>query len=156
MDVEGVFRLAGDQGDVQELVESLSEGDYSLLEQACDPLVAADVLKIWVRGVRPPLIPSVLYEQCLSTAVSGDLDEVSTILGKLTPSSYACVGYLANFLNQMATAADKTRMTASNLALVIAPNLLREPSGDAVAMLQHADQEASFVGLVMTQFGTGL
>ena len=63
------------------------------------------------------------------------------------------MGYLANFLNQIATAADKTRMTASNLALVIAPNLLREPSGDAVAMLQHADQEASFVSLVMARFG---
>lgn len=154
MEIEGVFRLAGDQGDVHDLVESLSGGDYSRLEQACDPLVAADALKIWVRGVQPPLIPSVLYEQCLSTADSGDLDEVSVILGKLTPSSYACICYLAKFLNKMGTAADKTRMTASNLALVIAPNLLREPSGDAVAMLQHADQEASFVGLVMARFGT--
>ena len=67
METEGVFRRAGDQGDVNDLVESLSGGDYSTLEGSCDPLVVADVLKIFIRGVRPPLIPSGLYEQVKSS-----------------------------------------------------------------------------------------
>lgn len=53
--VEGIFRKAADKLEVFQLRERIESGSYEMVNM--DPLVPADILKLWLRELSPPLFP---------------------------------------------------------------------------------------------------
>lgn len=53
--VEGIFRKAADKLEVFQLRERIENGNYEMVD--IDPLVPADILKLWLRELSPPLFP---------------------------------------------------------------------------------------------------
>lgn len=96
--------------------------------ECSDPHVLAGVLKLWLRELREPLVPPQLYEQC--TAVFADAERCVAFLDSLPPVQRASLTYLVRFLQLLAlpSNAERSKMDSTNLATVIAPNVLRRPA----------------------------
>lgn len=121
---EGIFRVAGDSDLVSELKIRIDRGYYTL-ENVDDPHVLASLLKLWLRELLDPLVPEELYNECINAAAEpasciAIVQRLPTINRRVV---VFIVSFLQLFLEEKVLAS--TKMTAANMALVLAPNLLR-------------------------------
>lgn len=121
---EGIFRVPGDGDSVSELKLRIDRGYYTL-ENVDDPHVPASLLKLWLRELLDPLVPDELYNDCISA--SSDPPACVSLVRRLPTINRRVVLFVISFLQLFLE--DKvlacTKMTAANMALVMAPNLLR-------------------------------
>jgi Rho GTPase-activating protein 39 len=121
---EGIFRVPGDVDLVSELKLRIDKGYYTL-EGVDDPHVLASLLKLWLRELQDPLVPEEMYNDSISYALDpeaciGVVERLPTINRRVV---LFVVSFLQVFLDERVLAT--TKMTSANLALVMAPNLLR-------------------------------
>jgi Rho GTPase-activating protein 39 len=121
---EGIFRVPGDGDLVSELKLRMDKGYYTL-DGFDDSYVLASLLKLWLRELSDPLVPDEMYNDCI--AHSDDPEACVSIVHRLPTINRRVilfvVSFLQLFLDEKVQA--ETKMTAPNLALVMAPNLLR-------------------------------
>lgn len=156
-EVEGIFRRAAHTDAVLAARRRLEEGAYVVYGPAAvgtdDPLVVADLIKLWLRQLTEPLIPSRCYAAALDAgrpAVGGDTRPALRLLREgLPPANAATLQYLVQFLNHCAELSPVNQMTPTNLCIVMSPNLLRHPSNDPLRMVQNSEGERRFVATLM-------
>ncbi|KAG6378343.1 hypothetical protein JVT61DRAFT_14068 [Boletus reticuloceps] len=121
---EGIFRVPGDGDLVSELKIRIDRGYYTL-ENVDDPHVLASLLKLWLRELLDPLVPEELYNDCITAAA--DPTSCIAIIRRLPTINRRIVVFIISFLQLFLEekVLDNTKMTAANMALVMAPNLLR-------------------------------
>lgn len=141
---EGIFRIPGDGDSVSELKIKIERGYYNL-EGIEDPHVPASLLKLWLRELLDPLVPNELYNDCVACAK--DPDACVQMVSRLPTYNRRVVlfviSFLQLFLDERVQAA--TKMTSANLALVMAPNLLRCESESMTVVFTNAPYEQMFV-----------
>ncbi|THH00833.1 hypothetical protein EW026_g1764 [Hermanssonia centrifuga] len=141
---EGIFRVPGDGDTVPELKLRIDKGYYTL-DGFDDPHVLASLLKLWLRELADPLIPDELYNDCITE--SSDPEACVMIVHRLPTINRRVVLFVVSFLQLFLE--DKvqtiTKMTAPNLALVMAPNLLRCSSESMAVVFTNAQYEQTFV-----------
>ena len=57
----------------------------------------------------------------------------------------ATIEYLVRFLSQVAKSEKVNRMGIPNLAIIFAPSMLRDPSGDPMSMMRNTQYESGCV-----------
>ncbi|CDO72777.1 hypothetical protein BN946_scf184994.g30 [Trametes cinnabarina] len=121
---EGIFRVPGDGDLVSDLKLRIDRGYYSL-EGVDDPHVLASVMKLWLRELCDPLVPDELYNDCITCA--NNPEDCIQIVRRLPTINRRVVLFVISFLQLFLEEKiqNVTKMTAPNLALVMAPNLLR-------------------------------
>jgi len=121
---EGIFRVPGDSDLVSDLKLRIDRGYYTL-ENVDDPHVLASLLKLWLRELCDPLVPEELYNDCITAAP--DPPACITLMRKLPTINRRVVLFVVSFLQLFLEekVLANTKMTAANMALVMAPNLLR-------------------------------
>jgi hypothetical protein len=134
---EGIFRVPGDGDGVSELKLRIDKGHYNL-EGIEDPYVLASLMKLWLRELCDPLIPEEMYNSCITSA---KIPEACIELVQRLPTiNRRVVLFLISFLQLFLD--DKiqsiTKMTPANLALVMAPNLLRCSSESMAVVFNNA------------------
>jgi len=85
------------------------------------------------------------------------LDLLLDFVGKLPELNYCVLLYLINYLQRFSRpeTVSLTKMDASNLATVFAPNCLRCPStDDPIVMIQNAGKEKAFIKSLITYLDT--
>lgn len=141
---EGIFRVPGDGDAVSDLKLRIDKGYYSL-DGVDDPHVLASLMKLWLRELCDPLVPDELYNDCVSS--SKDPDACVQIIHRLPTINRRvvlfAVSFLQLFLDEKIQAV--TKMTSANLALVMAPNLLRCNSESMAVVFTNAQYEQTFV-----------
>ncbi|KAN0135437.1 hypothetical protein V8E53_006716 [Lactarius tabidus] len=141
---EGIFRIPGDSDAVAALKMRLDQGSYTL-EGVDDPHVPASLFKLWLRELVDPLIPSEMYNDCI--AFASDAEACCAAVERLPTANRRVVlfviSFLQLFLDDRVLAA--TKMTSANLALVMAPNLLRCGSDSMAVVFNNAQYEQTFV-----------
>ena len=149
---EGIFRLAALKDDIDWAITEIKGGDYRPIN--CDVvskvsvtecLLAADLLKTWLRQMSERLFGYELYEKCVAVGRSRDGSEAVAILKLLRPANRACVVFLCRFLKKLSLAHNVTKMTSENLALVFAPNLLKSEGDDPMSFALNSDAEKRFL-----------
>jgi hypothetical protein len=163
---DGIFREASDADTLLAMQREVAQGDYTILENRQqtsglmrNPMEPADLLKIWLRKMPEPLIPFSLYEKCVAVGGSRDKHkavEVIQAVRTLSPARFNSLRYLCQFCWQLAQHENATRMSVSNLALVMAPNLLKDESGDPMVFARNAESEKGFVSTLIGAVGAGL
>ncbi|XP_063632696.1 GTPase-activating protein CdGAPr-like [Cydia splendana] len=144
--VDGIYRLSGGSGLTQRLRAAFDGGEAPALPQ--DPHATASLLKMYFRELPNPLCTYQLYESFVSAVQAEEskrLKAVRDVVVKLPPPHYRTLAYLMRHLRRVSLLGDVTGMTARNMAIVWAPNLLRSPRP------QHALQHVS-VQAVVTEF----
>lgn len=151
--VNGIYRLSGGSGLTQRLRAAFDEGTAPPLHDpavARDPHALASLLKMYFRELPNPLCTYQLYESFVSAVQCGSDESVrvkkmrDTVI-KLPPPHYRTLSYLMRHLRRVSLLGDVTGMTARNMAIVWAPNLLRSPHS------QHALHGVA-VQAVVTEF----
>ncbi|KAF8995464.1 hypothetical protein BDQ17DRAFT_1250698 [Cyathus striatus] len=142
--VEGIFRVPGDADSVSELKLRIDRGYYTL-DGVDDPHVLASLLKLWLRELCDPLVPDEMYNECILNAK--DPEECIRIIERLPTINRRVllfvVSFLQLFLDEKTQAS--TKMTPANMALVMAPNLLRCSSQSVSVVFTNAQYEQIFV-----------
>ena len=134
---EGIFRVPGDADAVAALKMRLDRGSYTL-EGVDDPHVPASLFKLWLRELVDPLVPSEMYNDCI--AFANDAEACCAAVERLPTANRRVVlfviSFLQLFLDERVLAT--TKMTSANLALVMAPNLLRCGSDSMTVVFNNA------------------
>nr|XP_015215115.1 PREDICTED: SH3 domain-binding protein 1-like [Lepisosteus oculatus] len=127
-DVQGLFRLAAAASVVKKLKSSLDSGNADHSEFCTDPHAVAGALKSYLRELPQPLMTFELYSDWFEAAgeknVSVRLDRLREVCGRLPPENYNNLRYLVKFLAKLAEHQEVNKMTPSNIAIVLGPNLL--------------------------------
>lgn len=134
---EGIFRIPGDGDNVSDLKIRIERGYYNL-EGVDDPHVPASLLKLWLRELADPLVPTELYNDCVACAK--DPDACTQMVARLPTINRRVVLFVISFLQLFLEEKIQsvTKMTSANLALVMAPNLLRCDSDSMTVVFTNA------------------
>lgn len=144
MKAEGIFRVPGENDVVSDLRLRIDRGFYNL-DNIDDPHVPASLLKLWLRELQDPLIPDEMYNDCISCAE--DPEKVTQMIASLPSINRRVILFVISFLQKFLDerVMKLTKMTAVNLAVVFAPNLLRCASDSMAVVFTNAKFEQTFV-----------
>ncbi|XP_016078178.1 PREDICTED: rho GTPase-activating protein 17 isoform X2 [Miniopterus natalensis] len=128
MKEEGLFRIAAGASRLKKLKAALDCSTSHLDEFYSDPHAVAGALKSYLRELPEPLMTFHLYEEWTQVASVQDQDkklqDLWRICQKLPPHNFVNFRYLIKFLAKLAQTSDINKMTPSNIAIVLGPNLL--------------------------------
>ncbi|EGC35155.1 hypothetical protein DICPUDRAFT_10267, partial [Dictyostelium purpureum] len=138
---EGIFRVTGSGTEVNRLKKQINEHDFQF--DTTDPHVLAGLLKLWLRELAQPVIPTELYYDCIK---SRSKEEVVRISSSLPEINREVLNYLLAFLKNVSQPqyAAYSKMDIDNVAMVFAPGLLRCPTTDS-NMLLNSQYEKDFI-----------
>ncbi|XP_069657417.1 T-cell activation Rho GTPase-activating protein-like, partial [Haliaeetus albicilla] len=143
---EGIFRRAAGGTELRELREALDrDADVDLGSQPA--LLLAAVLKDFLRSIPDKLLVNNLYEDWMQamerTGKEERLSELKAVAEKLPAANLLLLKQLLSLLQHIGHNAATSRMTASNLAICLGPNLLSPPDEDLLplqAMLEVTEK----------------
>ena len=152
---EGLYRKSGVSSKIKELqrkMNELGEIDY----ESYNVHVLTNVLKTFLRDLPEPLLTFDRYDDFLRAAdLSDDSDRVQTLLSlikKLPPAHHALLERLVFHLARVAQREEYNRMSASSLAIVFSPCVLRTnrplPAQDS---LNDISRQTKCIETIITQ-----
>ncbi|NXS63364.1 3BP1 protein, partial [Brachypteracias leptosomus] len=151
---EGLFRLAAGASVLRKLKSSLASGSNALEEFYSDPHAVAGALKSYLRELPQPLMTFELYNEWVKVASLKDIDiriqSLRDTCSHLPQESYNNLRYLIKFLAKLAEHQEVNKMTPSNIAIVLGPNLLwsQQSTGDPVQLDLASVSSIQVVGVV--------
>lgn len=155
LQTEGIFRISTSGEKLKKLKMKLEESlDYAAaLQDLQDPHVPAALLKAWFRDLVTPLFPQNMYSKCVEMGVSARQSSesfaktVQPVLNSMSPVSRHTLFHLHSFLGEIRKPDNLlvNRMTAQNLAVVFAPNLIRSDQLDPMQIIQDSKHCNSFL-----------
>ncbi|XP_010140670.1 PREDICTED: LOW QUALITY PROTEIN: SH3 domain-binding protein 1, partial [Buceros rhinoceros silvestris] len=155
MKEEGLFRLAAGASVLKKLKSSLASGSNALEEfysSAPPPLPGA--LKSYLRELPQPLMTFELYNEWVKVASLKDIDSrvqsLRDTCSCLPQENYNNLRYLIKFLAKLAEHQEVNKMTPSNIAIVLGPNLLwpQQSTGDPMQLDLASVSSIQVVGVV--------
>ncbi|XP_019132827.1 rho GTPase-activating protein 17b isoform X3 [Larimichthys crocea] len=128
MKEEGLFRIAAGASKLKKLKAALDCSTSQLEEFYSDPHAVAGALKSYLRELPEPLMTFGLYDEWLQASNISDSDKRLQALwvtcDRLPKTHKANLRYLVKFLAKLAQDSDVNKMSPSNIAIVLGPNLL--------------------------------
>ncbi|KAK3855669.1 hypothetical protein Pcinc_037946 [Petrolisthes cinctipes] len=156
LETEGLFRRSSSAAVVKGVQEKFNTGQDVDFQLPADVHTAAVIIKTFLRELSEPLLTFDLYDEVLQfqsvskSERAGNIKQI--VLERLPEDNYLVLKFIVNFLSKVMDRSDLNKMTASNLAVVFGPNLVRPRGGhmslNAIApinlfvelMLQHHHQ----------------
>ncbi|KAL7377719.1 hypothetical protein ABVT39_003503 [Epinephelus coioides] len=128
MKEEGLFRIAAGASKLKKLKAALDCSTSQLEEFYSDPHAVAGALKSYLRELPEPLMTFSLYDEWIQASNVSDPDKRLQALwvtcDGLPKTHKANFRYLVKFLAKLAQDSEVNKMTPSNIAIVLGPNLL--------------------------------
>jgi len=136
LNVEGIFRQPGKTNVVNKLRDSLNVGmGASFEEEGVTALEVSQIFKLYLRELPVPIFPFTSFPEMVSILQLPNEEQASRyadLIEKL-PDVHKHAAYAVFFLMHLvAMNSELNLMHTSNLAKMLAPNLLRQPSSDAL------------------------
>lgn len=128
--------------------------DHWKLSEPSDAHVPANLLKLWLRELYEPLIPDTLYPECVAEPMTPR--RACDLVLRLPTLHRLVLCYLIRFLQvfNKPDVIQHTKMDASNLAMVFAPNCLRCMASDPRTMFDNARKEMAFMRCLIQELDT--
>ncbi|XP_060757615.1 rho GTPase-activating protein 17b isoform X4 [Neoarius graeffei] len=128
MKEEGLFRIASGASKLKKLKAALDCSTSQLEEFYSDPHAVAGALKSYLRELPEPLMTFQFYDEWIQASNVSDPDKRLQALwvtcDSLPKANKANLKYLVKFLAKLAQESEVNKMTPSNIAIVLGPNLL--------------------------------
>eukprot|EP01028_Stygiella_incarcerata_P002454 TRINITY_DN145_c0_g2_i1.p1 TRINITY_DN145_c0_g2~~TRINITY_DN145_c0_g2_i1.p1 ORF type:complete len:793 (+),score=227.07 TRINITY_DN145_c0_g2_i1:256-2634(+) len=147
---EGIFRKAGSDVDLKDLMLTMAEGSFNV--QVDDPHVAANLMKLWLRELPEPLIPVSLYTACVEHARNAKM--ILNVVAQLPEANRKILVWLLKYIRMFleTDVVKQTCMTRHNMALMLAPNILYNPLADLETARMLAGKEQLFAETLLEYF----
>uniref|UniRef100_A0A8C8H3J1 Rho GTPase-activating protein 17 n=1 Tax=Oncorhynchus tshawytscha TaxID=74940 RepID=A0A8C8H3J1_ONCTS len=142
MKEEGLFRIAAGASKLKKLKAALDCSTSQLEEFYSDPHAVAGALKSYLRELPEPLLTFSLYDEWTQASNVSDPDRRLQALwvacDGLPKNHKANFRYLVKFLAKLAQDSEVNKMTPSNIAIVLGPNLLWSKTEGTLAEMAAA------------------
>uniref|UniRef100_A0A3B3RCJ1 Rho GTPase-activating protein 17 n=1 Tax=Paramormyrops kingsleyae TaxID=1676925 RepID=A0A3B3RCJ1_9TELE len=142
MKEEGLFRIAAGASKLKKLKAALDCSTSQLEEFYSDPHAVAGALKSYLRELPEPLMTFHLYDEWIQASNVSDPDKRLQALwvtcDKLPKNHKVNFRYLIKFLAKLAQESEINKMTPSNIAIVLGPNLLWAKTEGSLAEMAAA------------------
>lgn len=165
---EGIFRLAGSYGIIEEIIEAYNNGNRVDFDSYDDPHTVAAVLKRFFKQLPEPVITYDVYKPLLklwSTNIEKSLtvdehseqttnpnDDLRFVIEQMEPINKEVIRLVLSMLYLTAQCVDSNKMTADNLAIVWGPNLLKGENESPLEALQNAKMVNAIVAHMIDNF----
>ena len=136
--VDGVYRLSGISSNIQRLKKTFD--DDKIPDLFKDRQVLQDIhsvsslVKLYFRELPSPVCTFHLYDQFVAAVKATEdlrLLKLKEVIAQLPDANYNTLEFLLKHLHRISLRHKDTGMTAKNLAIVWAPNLLRSHALEA-------------------------
>ncbi|XP_041746578.1 rho GTPase-activating protein 17 isoform X5 [Coregonus clupeaformis] len=128
MKEEGLFRIAAGTSKLKKLKAALDCSTSQLEEFYSDPHAVAGALKSYLRELPEPLMSFQLYDEWIQASSVSEPDKrlqaLWVVCDQLPKNNKANLRYLVKFLSKLAQDSEVNKMTPSNIAIVLGPNML--------------------------------
>ncbi|XP_028285801.1 rho GTPase-activating protein 17a isoform X2 [Parambassis ranga] len=142
MKEEGLFRIAAGASKLKKLKAALDCSTSQLEEFYSDPHAVAGALKSYLRELPEPLMTYQLYDEWIQASSVSDPDKrlqaLWVVCDKLPKNNKNNLRYLVKFLAKLAQDSEANKMTPSNIAIVLGPNLLWAKTEGSLAEMAAA------------------
>ncbi|XP_044193740.1 rho GTPase-activating protein 17a isoform X1 [Thunnus albacares] len=142
MKEEGLFRIAAGASKLKKLKAALDCSTSQLEEFYSDPHAVAGALKSYLRELPDPLMTHQLYDDWNQASSVSDPDKrlqaLWVVCDKLPKNNKTNLRYLVKFLAKLAQDSEVNKMTPSNIAIVLGPNLLWAKTEGSLAEMAAA------------------
>ncbi|XP_008313286.1 rho GTPase-activating protein 17a isoform X2 [Cynoglossus semilaevis] len=142
MKEEGLFRIAAGASKLKKLKAALDCSTSQLEEFYSDPHAVAGALKSYLRELPEPLMTYQLYDEWIQASSVSDPDKrlqaLWVVCDKLPKNNKTNLRYLVKFLAKLAQDSELNKMTPSNIAIVLGPNLLWTKTEGSLAEMAAA------------------
>ncbi|PPR07768.1 hypothetical protein CVT24_003718 [Panaeolus cyanescens] len=135
---EGLFRRSPSSAMLRSAQEAYDRGNVVSLENFGDPHIAAVLLKKYLRDLPEPIFPERVYpiiRRCPWGVKNGETEHEAefaamqyirdVLLPELIPCAYILLSHILHLLHDVSLRSSSNRMDATNLAIVICPNLVK-------------------------------
>jgi len=127
--IEGIYRMSGSAARQKVMRKELDTFDKDFREMSPPPSVldVASLLKQFLRELPLPIVPRIFHQIIASSFSSPPhikLENLCMCLLLIPADHLACLSFLLHHLATVARSSDHNKMTATNLAIVLTPNLL--------------------------------
>mmetsp|Transcript_8011 Transcript_8011/g.12177 ORF Transcript_8011/g.12177 Transcript_8011/m.12177 type:complete len:937 (-) Transcript_8011:40-2850(-) len=121
---EGLFRISPNKEDLNYLYKKFDSGYGDMVDfSKVDINTLAELLKLYFRQLPEPLLTFALYDAIIELDES---DDVQKVLDQLPATNRKLLEYLMAFLIRVCHYSEHNKMSASNVAIVFGPTLVRE------------------------------
>ncbi|XP_078146803.1 rho GTPase-activating protein 17a isoform X3 [Centroberyx gerrardi] len=142
MKEEGLFRIAAGASKLKKLKAALDCSTSQLEEFYSDPHAVAGALKSYLRELPEPLMTFQLYDEWIQASSVSDPDKrlqaLWVVCDQLPKNNKTNLRYLVKFLAKLAQDSEVNKMTPSNIAIVLGPNLLWAKTEGSLAEMAAA------------------
>ncbi|XP_042363442.1 rho GTPase-activating protein 17a isoform X2 [Plectropomus leopardus] len=142
MKEEGLFRIAAGASKLKKLKAALDCSTSQLEEFYSDPHAVAGALKSYLRELPEPLMTYQLYDEWIQASSVSDPDKrlqaLWVVCDKLPKNNKTNLRYLVKFLTKLAQDSEVNKMTPSNIAIVLGPNLMWAKTEGSLAEMAAA------------------
>ncbi|KAF7659617.1 hypothetical protein LDENG_00295560 [Lucifuga dentata] len=142
MKEEGLFRIAAGASKLKKLKAALDCSTSQLEEFYSDPHAVAGALKSYLRELPEPLMTHQLYDEWNQASSVSDPDKrlqaLWLVCDQLPKNNKNNLRYLVKFLAKLAQDSEVNKMTPSNIAIVLGPNLLWAKTEGSLAEMAAA------------------
>ncbi|XP_029311704.1 rho GTPase-activating protein 17-like isoform X1 [Cottoperca gobio] len=142
MKEEGLLRIAAGASKLKKLKAALDCSTSQLEEFYSDPHAVAGALKSYLRELPEPLMTFQLYDEWIQASSVSDPDKrlqaLWVVCDNLPKNNKTNLRYLVKFLAKLAQDSDANKMTPSNIAIVLGPNLMWAKTEGSLAEMAAA------------------
>ena len=135
MNKEGIFRQTGRTTQIEKLKGQLNQGAKVFFAENMDVHTVATLFKQWLRELPDPLLTWSAYIDFMSAIEEKNeeikIDRLKDIIDRLPRVNRFVCQHMFKCLFLLCENESKTKMNANNLAVVFAPNVLRNPDQNA-------------------------
>ncbi|KYQ99745.1 RhoGAP domain-containing protein [Tieghemostelium lacteum] len=152
--VEGIFRLSGANSQIKSLKAGFDAGEDVDLEDVEDVHTVAGLLKLYLRELPQPLFPFDTYSSFIEI-IKGDapkpqkIESLKLLISLLPPANKALTKHLFKFLSKVLQNSHINKMTAVNISIVFAPNLLKDGENNILNVVSDAQYVNQVVQLIL-------
>ncbi|XP_048248271.1 protein FAM13A-like isoform X4 [Haliotis rufescens] len=155
MDQEGIFRVNGNSRVLEKLRYSFDQHWDTDIEEDCDVMAVAGLLKLFLRELPDTVIPLHMTQDFLDIQ-EGNKDQVvqqlKSKLKQLPVENYDLLKYLCQFLVVVTHHEKDNKMSAMALAIVFGPNLFK--CGDGISGLRDQGTTNQIVFKLIAEYDT--
>eukprot|EP00736_Rhodelphis_marinus_P007267 Rmarinus@m.16756 len=147
LETEGLYRMSGDRGRVLALMKLCNQGASKMhitlreINDCKDVHVLTGVLKTFLREMPDPLFPEACYDDVIKAQRCSDSDKSAafhTVVSRLPRAHRDLFRVLLEHLQHVLLHEKSNLMSAKNLGIVLAPNVIRRNDLDQTRAVQDS------------------
>jgi len=143
---EGIFRLAGEQTEIKRIKELMNNKSFDF--KTNDINAIATLLKIWFRELPIPILNALPQELIMGFQ---DAQDCVSAYHSLPEPNKTLLNWLMELMILIVSNSKVNKMTAQNLAIVVAPNLYDINTPNPMEGLFLSQKCAAFLNHILTQ-----